>query len=349
MNIKKRLSRYLQLTDLKCFLADLKESRERLNKLKQRVNILDLVKIRISVKAYSFYKNIWIQSKNREGIVKRSIFVSNFYPDLNVVINSANRYVPMISKSGQNWLIHIEPPGYVAKLNYNNINEHKKYTRVYTSDPNLYKLGGKYIASPPYVHWHIEVSGYTNNIIIKHDLDFLEEVDPPKKDVNLVALNSNISALPGHKLRAEFIKKLCEHNFQFLLYGGTSWAKYHQYIDNAPNGKWPIYSKSRYVLVIENEVAPYYWSEKITDAMLCWAIPIYYGCQNLENYFPKNSFIRLDVTNENAINNLQKIINSDYYEKNINALAKARELILKKYNLLNFIESEFESYVKGAK
>ena len=102
--------------------------------------------------------------------------------------------------------------------------------------------------------------------------------------------------------------------------------KFNQYVDNAPEGKWAAFSPAKYVLVIENEIAPYYWSEKFTDAILSYAIPIYYGSPNISDYFPKGSFISFDITSENAIADLMTIINSDYYEQNL-------------VNLLEYLES----------
>lgn len=350
--MRRKLVRYLKKKfhkrDLECFLADFRESRERLRCIGGSELPSNLNTIRISVKDYTFSQHIKIQSEGRRGIVNDSAFVTNIYPDLNVVINNANKYVPLVSRSGENWLFHIEPPGYIKLLDYGNEENLKRYSRVYTSNPDLYNKGGKYIASPPYVHWHLEVNGYTGEFEIRHDYDFLRQyAEPPEKTNNLVALNSNVNSLPGHKLRADFIRSLCEAGIDFELYGGSSWAGYPQYVDNAPLGKWPSFSKSRYALVIENEVAPYYWSEKITDALLCWAMPIYHGCPNLEEYLPEGSFVRLDITRKGAMDELQEIIASDYYEKNISKIAEARELILGKYNILNFIDAEFSTFLKS--
>jgi hypothetical protein len=344
-NIIKYIFRPLKLNNLRNFLIDFVESFNRLCKIRKIYTIKPYNRIRISVKDNTFNKYIQLQSTARFGVINKSIFVTTLFPDLNVVINRANPYVPLLSKSKENWLIHIEPPGYINKLGYNSEKYLSKFTRVYTSDPKLYNKGGKFIASPPFVHWHLEISSYNlGKKELKYDYDFLKaQVDPPRKQVDLVAINSNINDLEGHIKRTNFVRGLCEINFDFLLYGGSNWSKYKQYVNSASEGKWPIYSISRYVLVIENEVAPFYWTEKITDTILCWSMPIYYGCTNIEDYLPEGSFIRLNIDDVDAFAKLNDIIKSQYYEENIENLAKARDLILDKFNLLSFIDSEFDS------
>lgn len=347
----KKILRPLKLTDLRNFITDYLESKKRLTIIALSSELKAFKIVRISVKRNTFYEHIQLQSSDRLGVINKTIFATTLNPDINVIINSPNVYVPLISKLKENWLIHIEPPGYIQKLGYNKEKLHNKYTRVYTCDPTLYNKGGKYIASPPFVHWHLEISSYNKGKLeLLHDYNFLKsQVLAPDKTSGLAVINSNIYSLPGHKLRADFITDLCNSKFDFNLYGGSKWSKFNQYIDTAPRGKWPIYSTSRYTLVIENEVAPYYWSEKITDAILCWSMPIYFGCPNLSDYLPKGSYINIDITQKDAINKLQKIVESDYYETNLDNLAKARELILDKYNLLNFIDQELNDYTNKKK
>jgi hypothetical protein len=337
----KTIATHLGLINLKFLYIDYIESRNRLKLLRKRFDLSNYKFVRISVKDSTFNKPIQLQSAERLGVVNRSIFATTLKTHINIVINNSNPFVPLKSKLKENWLFLIEPPGYVQKLGYNQSKLLSKFTRVYTSDPSLYKQGGKFIACPPYVHWHLEVSSYNKSNELVHDYDFLKnQILPPVKIVDLSAINSNINHLPGHQKRAQFIRDLCDSGLDFKLYGGSNWEKYPQYVDNAPDGKWPIFSKSRYILVIENEVAPFYWTEKITDAILCWSMPIYFGCSNIDEYLPEGSYINFDISADDSIERLKKILKSDFYEKNIKNLSKARTLILEKYNLLNFIDSE---------
>src|SRR5687768_17715451 len=51
----------------------------------------------------------------------------------------------------------------------------------------------------------------------------------------------------------------------------------------------------RYSLAIENFSGPYYWTEKVIDCYLSWTMPLYFGCTNLADYFPAESFVQIDI------------------------------------------------------
>ena len=77
-------------------------------------------------------------------------------------------------------------------------------------------------------------------------------------------------------------------------------------------------------------------------------MPIYYGCTEIEKYFPENALIRIDINNpERAAKTIQEIIKSNYYEENIEAVLEAKELILKKYNFFPFIVNEIKKFEAG--
>ena len=62
-------------------------------------------------------------------------------------------------------------------------------------------------------------------------------------------------------------------------------------------------------------------------------MPICYGCFNMDAFFPKGSYYYLDITKRGAVEEAYEIIKSDYREKNLSALKKAKDLWLNKYNL----------------
>lgn len=43
----------------------------------------------------------------------------------------------------------------------------------------------------------------------------------------------------------------------------------------------------KYHLAIENHSCDHHWTEKLADAFLGFSLPIYFGCTNLDHYFPK--------------------------------------------------------------
>jgi hypothetical protein len=335
----------LGLNNVKNLLFEFEESRKRINQIRQHFDYPSLKKVRMSVRDNLFSNFIRTQTPKQLGVWGKSAFVSTIRPDVDVVINRANPYLPLSSSHDKNWLLHIEPPGYIKKLGLATEKAVEKFGRVYTPAPHLYEKGGKFIASPPYVHWHLAFSSYTNNKNnFDFDYDFLRsQSEIPEKTVDLVTINSRINDLPGHKLRSEFISKISESFLDFELYGTSNWAVCKQYKGATTNGKWPIYSKSKYVLAIENEISDYYWTEKFTDAILCFSMPIYYGSPKIGNYFPEGSYIALDITKNSAIDDLRDILKSDFFERNWPNLLKARELILTRHNMFSFIDRELNN------
>jgi hypothetical protein len=333
----------LGLKNIKNLLDDFAESQQRIRSIKKKFVYDDLKKIRISFKQnFCNFNFIRLQTPGQLGVWGNTAFVSTLRPDVELIVNKPNPYLPLKRDIESNWLLHIEPPGYIRKLGLNDPEMLKSFGRVYTPDPQLYEKGGKFIASPPYVHWHIALSSYTNNRNnTVYDYDFLKAVaDPPEKEINLATINSNMNDLPGHKVRADFISRLTASDLDFNLYGTSNWSAYRQYKGPTTYGKWPIYSKSRYVLAIENEISDYYWTEKFTDAILCYSMPIYFGCPKINQYFPEGSYIPLDITKKTAIDDLRDILKSGFYEKNLPALMEARRRILTKHNMFSFMDTE---------
>lgn len=330
---------------IKNYLSDYKN--QILDNLDTHKGNFGFTEIRISSNNSRYSQVVKEQTPGGLGIVGNSKFGGMFFPDFDLVINKPN--LSLKYNFSRSILLHIEPPSYISLLGLSNKKLTDKFRLIFTSDPYLLDLGDeRIVASSPYVHWHLSSNVYTGEIRSKQeivDFDFLLNSHIPVKSENLVLINSNLRTLSGHIIRANFIEKLCESSIKFKLYGGSYWSKFSQYIDNAPNGKWPVFSKSRFVLVIENECAEYYWSEKFTDAILSFAIPIYYGCPNISEYFPEGSYYPININAPNVFDEIKTLIESDYYEKNIANLLKARDLVLHKLNLFSFIDRQISGLI----
>ena len=107
--------------------------------------------------------------------------------------------------------------------------------------------------------------------------------------------------------------------------------------DNKNITKYDGLINYKYSICIENCKKKNYFTEKFTDAILCWTIPIYYGCSNMSDFFPKECYYEIDITNKNCYEEVTNIINKPITEENINAIKVARNLILNKYNVWNVI------------
>ena len=97
--------------------------------------------------------------------------------------------------------------------------------------------------------------------------------------------------------------------------------------------------KYKYSIAIENCCKENYFSEKFTDCILSWTIPIYYGCPNIDKYFSKDCYYWLDINAPDCFDKLLYILNQPITEKQINAIKEAREIILNKHNVWPVVEN----------
>ena len=203
---------------------------------------------------------------------------------------------------------------------------------------------------------------WTSIMCIKKNYDELNAINKPLEKTKLCStITSKFN--PGGGLygeRIEFIKKLSKQE-QFMdkidIFG-YNWEKKElgemykgtfggfnlggaTIIDNLlPNTtKWDGLEKYKYSISIENCCKDNYFSEKFTDCILSWTVPIYYGCPNIDKYFPKDCYYWLDITKDDCFDKLEYILNQPITDKQINAIAEAREIILNKHNVWAVVEN----------
>jgi hypothetical protein len=158
-----------------------------------------------------------------------------------------------------------------------------------------------------------------------------------------------------YKERVEFIKKLSKETNKFsdkIDIFGYNWTQdelgnmYKGTLDGFNTGtankldnlitgstKWDGIVNYKYSIAIENSVKDNYFSEKFTDCILAWTIPIYYGCPNINKYFPKECYYTIDINSPTVFDDIETILNTPITEMQINALKKARNVILNEHNV----------------
>ena len=99
--------------------------------------------------------------------------------------------------------------------------------------------------------------------------------------------------------------------------------------------KMPGLKDYHYSIAIENSKQVNYFSEKIIDCYLGWTFPIYWGCPNIDDFFPKGSYIDLE---ELSGRSLERILNTSPSSDQINILKECRDLVLHKYSLWPTLE-----------
>ena len=100
----------------------------------------------------------------------------------------------------------------------------------------------------------------------------------------------------------------------------------------------------KYHIAIENHIAPYHWTEKFSDAILCECLPFYAGDPALTEIFPKDCFIPIPIDDPaGAVRIVKEAIAGGEYEKRREAILEAKKLILTKYNFWHQVAEVIES------
>jgi hypothetical protein len=96
--------------------------------------------------------------------------------------------------------------------------------------------------------------------------------------------------------------------------------------------KWTVLAPAMYALALENASQPDYWTEKLADCFLAGALPLYYGCPNILDYFPAEALVEIDPGDPAAlVELLSELPSSGEWERRSSAIAEARRLVLEKY------------------
>ncbi|WP_293870274.1 glycosyltransferase family 10 [Flavobacterium sp.] len=222
-------------------------------------------------------------------------------------------------KVNKNNIIHIclEPPNEVSKYRqYGNKNASVIFNQLDIKNNNILSHGA--------LPWHINKS-----------YDFLTNIqlENLNKENKIVWVTSNQRSSKGHNIRMDFLDKIKELPFIELYGRGIK----------PVDDKWDVLCPYKYAIAYENFQNEYYWTEKIVDAYLSFAMPLYFGCNAIENFFPKNSFIQIDPNDKHIELFLKEISASKKWEENLDSILKARKLILDKYQLFPFLSYQIEA------
>ncbi len=264
------------------------------------------------------------QTPRNEGVWDNIQFTVNPIEECDyiVMLNNAMKCESIVRCPKENiWALMQEP--YVKGHTDWMVEGHELFSRVYThyipsDDP-------KYIVSQPALPWHVNKS-----------FDQLSHMDIPEKSKTLSWIVGNALDIPGHLKRLSFLRFI-QNKFpiDIDLYGRAV---------HAIEDKWDGLAPYKYSLAIENSCSPDYWTEKLADCFLAWTIPFYYGCTNLEEYFPEESFIRIDIDKPQiAIDRIKTAIKNNEWEKRLPALKLAREKVLNQYQLFPHFAKEIKS------
>lgn len=237
--------------------------------------------------------------------------------DFYVVLANARPFDRCLLPRGNSLLIVGEPPEkklYPGRF-YAQF-AHVVDTHALSGHPGL-RLGA------PGLNWHVGLDFRKREY--RYGYDYLASLEYPGKENKIAVVCSDAAHTPGQRRRLALLEFLKNRLGNRLVHFGRGFIP----IDDKLNAILPY----RYHLVLENSQSPNYWTEKIADAYLGWAFPIYLGCPNIFDYFPRDSLISLDGEDFESIGRiLLDCLDTPVGTERIAAIGTARDLVLNRYN-----------------
>lgn len=171
--------------------------------------------------------------------------------------------------------------------------------------------------------------------------DELVALQPPQKRDAVAVVLSRKSLLPGHRLRLRFVQRLKKALGDRLDVFGDG----HRKIGLKADAILPY----KYHLALENTVMPSYWTEKVADAYLGFALPFVSGPPDLARWFPADSFVPLDLGDtERAIDTVVSAIDADIYAHHLPAIVEARRRVIRDERLCPMIARVIAAHPSAA-
>ena len=175
------------------------------------------------------------------------------------------------------------------------------------------------------IPWHFGLARTPGGLISRWDYDRLKAARAPAKTKLISAIVSDKAATFGHRQRMALVARLRERfGDQIDIFGRGV-----RDLPDKADGILPY----RYHLALENSEYPDYWTEKLADTFLGGAYPFYWGCPNIDRYFPADSLTAINIYDPDAaIAMIEQAIAEQRFEKSVTAREEARGLVLDTYN-----------------
>ena len=172
-----------------------------------------------------------------------------------------------------------------------------------------------------------------------------EDMQGPKKTMELATVLSNKSFTKGHRIRKRFAKKLSKST-KIDIYGSVGFAN----AEIKGLTKYEVLSQYRHTLGFDNQdTIPNFFGTQFTDAVLSMSVPIFWCGTDLSLFFPADSFIQIDAKDYTWIPRIVESLGEANYSKRQDSLLEAKRLILNKYNMWPTLETLINQLELGAR
>lgn len=182
----------------------------------------------------------------------------------------------------------------------------------------------------PGLMWHYGFPFGNGNFIT---WDELAAMPPPKKSKLISTVcSSRKGNITLHSTRVKFTWQLKDSLPELDIYGQGV---------NPMEDKAEALDPYRFHIAVENHVFAHHLTEKLPDAFLGYTLPFYHGAPNTTDYFPKDSFIPIDINDDRRSLEIIKSHLSNYeYQDRLPLIMEARRRVLEEQNLFAIVSEK---------
>ncbi len=156
---------------------------------------------------------------------------------------------------------------------------------------------------------------------------------PPQKTKTISTVcSSRTNNLTLHSTRVDFSWRLKDELPELDIFGHGV---------NPMNDKAEALDPYRFHIAVENHDYKHHLTEKLPDAFLGYTLPFYHGAPNAADYFPKESFIPIDINDYQRSRDIIKShLTNNEYDDRLPYIIEARRRVLEEQNLFAIISSK---------
>lgn len=160
--------------------------------------------------------------------------------------------------------------------------------------------------------------------------DQMKATAPPLKSKGISTVASQrTGTVTLHTARVDFTWRLKEDIPELDIFGHGV---------NPMNDKAEAVDPYQFHIAVENHVYKHHLTEKLPDAFLGYTLPFYHGAPNASDYFPKESFIPIDINDYPRTRDIiQSHLLNNEYEDRLPYIIEARRRVLEEQNLFAII------------
>ena len=162
---------------------------------------------------------------------------------------------------------------------------------------------------------------------------YKEDIKPDahlSKTKNISILSSNKLMCDMHKLRYDIAHK-CKREHLADTYGTFDGGNFVNIVDTL--------NDYRYTICIENDIKPYFFTERITTAFATGTIPIYYGATEIDKFFNPDGIIKFNKNDD--ISKILKQCTKEEYERRLPAIIDNMQRVQEYFSCSDYMAEHY--------